>query len=107
MAFPTTRLRRLRGTPALRRLVRETEIAASDFVLPFFVRPGKGVKKAIGSMPGHFQYSVDELVKAVAPAAKAGVGGVILFGIPEAKDATATGAYDPDGIVQRAARSVK
>ena len=107
MSFPTTRPRRLRATPALRRLVRETALSADDFVMPLFVRPGRGERRAIKSMPGHFQYSVDQLVKAVGPLASAGVPGVILFGIPQRKDAQATGAYAKDGIVQRAVRAVK
>ncbi len=107
MAFPTTRPRRLRASPALRALVRETELDPGDFVLPLFVRPGKGVKKAISSMPGHFQYSVDEAVKAAGEAAKLGVPAVILFGIPDKKDAKASGAYAADGIVQVAAKAIK
>jgi porphobilinogen synthase len=107
MAFPTTRLRRLRTSPALRALVRETELNPGDFVLPLFVRPGKGVKKAISSMPGHFQYSVDEVVKAAGEAVKAGVPAVILFGIPDRKDSKASGAYANDGIVQLAAKAIK
>ncbi len=107
MAFPAQRLRRLRATPGLRALVRETSLDPRDFVLPLFVRPGKGEKRAISSMPGHFQYSVDELVKAVKPVAAAGVPAVILFGIPEKKDGRASGAYASDGIVQRAAAALK
>jgi len=107
MAFPTTRPRRLRTTPALRALVRETELNAGDFVLPLFVRPGKGEKRPISSMPGHFQYSVDESVKAAGGAVKAGVPAAILFGIPDKKDAKASGAYAADGIVQKAAKAIK
>ena len=107
MAFPATRPRRLRSTPALRRLVRETVLQPSDFVLPLFVRPGKGEKRPIASMPGHFQYSVDELLKAGDLAVKAGVPALILFGIPDKKDAKASGAYAKGGIVQRAARALK
>lgn len=107
MAFPIDRLRRLRSSPALRALVRETTLDAGDFVLPLFIRPGKGVKKAISSMPGHFQYSVDTAVAAAGEAVKLGVPSVILFGIPEKKDAKASGAYSKDGIVQRAARAIK
>jgi porphobilinogen synthase len=107
MAFPTTRPRRLRSTPALRALVRETELSARDFVLPLFVRPGKGEKRPISSMPGHFQYSVDEVVKAAGEAAKLGVPALILFGIPDKKDAKASGAYAAGGIVQKAARAIK
>ncbi len=107
MAFPTQRLRRLRSSPALRAMVRETALNAGDLVLPLFVRPGKGVRKAIASMPGHFQLSPDEAAKAAADAAAAGLGAVILFGIPERKDAKASGAYAKDGIVQRAAGLIK
>ncbi len=107
MAFPIDRLRRLRQSPGLRRLVRETTLDAGDFVMPLFVRPGKGERRAIKSMPGHFQYSVDETVKACAPLVSAGVPGVILFGIPDKKDARASNAYAKDGIVQKAARAIK
>jgi porphobilinogen synthase len=107
MAFPTTRPRRLRSTAALRRLVRETELNPGDFILPVFVRPGKKEKRAISSMPGHFQYSVDEVVKACGEAVRLGVGGVIVFGIPDKKDKKASGAYAKDGIVQQAARALK
>ena len=107
MAFPITRPRRLRTSPALRALVRETTLDAGDFVLPLFVRPGKGEKRPISSMPGHFQYSVDEAVKAAGEAVKLGVPAVILFGIPDKKDAKASGAYAADGIVQRAAKAIK
>jgi porphobilinogen synthase len=107
MAFPIDRLRRLRQSPAMRALVRETTLDAGDFVMPLFVRPGKGEKRAIKSMPGHFQYSVDEAVKACAPLVSAGVPAVILFGIPDKKDARASGAFAKDGIVQKAARAIK
>ena len=107
MTFPTTRLRRLRSSAPLRALVRETELNAGDFILPLFVRPGKGEKRPISSMPGHFQYSVDEAVKAAGEAAKLGVPGAILFGIPDKKDAKASGAYAASGIVQKAAKAIK
>ncbi len=107
MSFPTTRLRRLRATPALRALIRETELSAKDFILPLFVRPGKGERRAISSMPGHFQYSVDTAVKAAKTAVDAGIPGLILFGIPDKKDGKASGAYSDAGIVQKAARAIK
>jgi porphobilinogen synthase len=107
MAFPVHRMRRSRATEPLRRLVRETQLAPDDFILPLFAVPGKGVRKAISSMPGNFQLSVDELVKECAEALKLGIGGVILFGIPDAKDEQASGAYAEDGIVQQAVRAVK
>src|SRR5947209_6797402 len=98
MAFPTQRLRRLRSTEPLRRLVQETHLAPSQFILPLFVCAGKGVRKEIGSMPGNAQLSVDELVREAAACKSLGLGGVILFGIPETKDEFASGAYDPNGI---------
>jgi len=107
MAFPLERPRRLRQSPGLRALVRETALRPDDLVMPFFVRPGQGEKRPIKSMPGQFQYSVDELVKASLAAADAGVAAVILFGIPQRKDAKASGAYDQGGIVQKAARAIK
>jgi porphobilinogen synthase len=107
MAFPADRLRRLRATPGLRALVRETTLDPRDFVLPLFIRPGKNEKRAIKSMPGQFQFSVDTAVKAAADAVSAGVPAVILFGIPDKKDAKASGAYAKDGIVQLAARAIK
>jgi len=105
--FPTHRLRRLRASPALRELTRETRLDPGDFVLPLFVRPGKGERRAIKSMPGQFQLSADEAAKLAREAFAAGVPGVILFGIPEKKDSRASGAYAREGIVQRAIRAVK
>jgi porphobilinogen synthase len=107
MGFPQQRLRRLRRTPALRRMVRETTLTVDDLVLPLFVREGTGERRPIASMPGCFQLSADELLKEADRAAAAGIPAVILFGIPAAKDATGSGAYDPDGVVQRAVRAVK
>jgi porphobilinogen synthase len=107
MTFPITRPRRLRSNAAFRALVRETELNAGDFVLPLFVRPGKGEKRPISSMPGHFQYSVDEAVKAAGETVKHGVPAVILFGIPDKKDSKASGAYAAGGIVQTAAKAIK
>ncbi|MBI4377163.1 MAG: porphobilinogen synthase [Elusimicrobia bacterium] len=107
MAFPITRLRRLRSSEPMRRLVRQTELSPADLVMPFFIRPGKGERRPIASMPGHYQYSVDELEKAVGEAVSVGVPAVILFGIPEKKDSRASGAYAADGIIQRACRSLK
>ena len=107
MSFPITRPRRLRSSPALRALIRETDLSVKDFILPLFIRPGKGEKRPIGSMPGHFQYSVDTAVKAAGLAVEAGVPGLILFGIPDKKDAKASGAYADNGIVQTAAKAIK
>jgi porphobilinogen synthase len=107
MAFPTHRMRRLRASEPLRALTRETRLHPSQFILPLFAVPGEGVRNEIGSMPGNFQLSVDELVKECAEARSLGLGGIILFGIPESKDEQASGAYDDNGIVQRAVRAVK
>src|SRR5260370_907420 len=107
MPFPTHRMRRLRATGALRSLVRETRLAPSQFILPLFACPGEGVRREISSMPGNYQPSIDEMVKESAQAHSLGIGGVILFGIPETKDELASGAYDEHGIVQNAIRAVK
>jgi porphobilinogen synthase len=104
MRFPQYRPRRLRQSPALRALVRETELSVSHLVQPYFVREGKNVRKPIGSMPGQFQLSIDQLVK---DAGKSGVPAVILFGIPDKKDDKASGAYAPTGIVPKAVRALK
>jgi len=107
MAFPIQRMRRLRRSEAMRRLVRETYLEPGGLILPLFVCPGEGVKKEISAMPGNFQMSVDEVVRECEVVRSLGLGGVILFGIPASKDEEATGAYDPDGIVQRAVRAIK
>ena len=101
------RPRRLRRTNAIRSLVRETRLAPENFVLPLFVCPGSGVRREISSMPGVFNLSIDETTKEVAAAYDAGVRSIILFGLPETKDLTASGAYAEDGIVQRAIRAVR
>ncbi len=105
--FPTTRLRRLRYSPILRALVRETALDIADLILPLFVRPGRGVKNEISSMPGNYQLSIDRLVEEVDEAAGLGVRAIILFGIPSKKDAVGSEAYDPHGIVAEAIRAVK
>jgi porphobilinogen synthase len=107
MAFPVTRLRRLRRTAELRNLVAETRLTPDGFVYPMFVCPGEGVRKAIGSMPGVFNLSVDEAVNEAREVHALGVPAVILFGLPETKDEVATGAWADDGIVQQAARAMK
>jgi porphobilinogen synthase len=107
MAFPVTRLRRLRRSGELRNLVRETRLTPDAFVYPLFVCPGEGVRKEVRSMPGVFNLSVDEAVKEAEEAHALGVPAVILFGLPEKKDEVASGAWDEDGIVQRAARALK
>ncbi|MSU61847.1 MAG: porphobilinogen synthase [Pedosphaera sp.] len=105
--FPNLRLRRLRGTPAMRSLVRETRLSAEQLVLPLFVRSGKRLRRPIPSMPGVFQLSLDELIKEASSAAAAGIPAVLIFGIPEHKDEKASGAYARNGIVQQAVRSLK
>ncbi|HZU29790.1 MAG TPA: porphobilinogen synthase [Candidatus Angelobacter sp.] len=107
MSFPVTRLRRMRQTDSLRSLVRETRLTPTGFIYPLFVCPGEGVRKEISSMPGVFNLSVDEAVKEAEDAKSLGVGGIILFGLPEKKDEAATGAWAEDGIVQRATRAIK
>jgi len=107
MPYPIQRPRRLRRTDALRSLVRETKLTRDDFVLPLFVCSGTKVRREISSMPGVFNLSVDETVEEVSRAFDIGVRSVILFGLPESKDETATGAYAEDGIVQRALRAIK
>ena len=105
--YPAYRPRRLRKTPALRRLVRETALLPSQLVLPLFVRSGTKVRQAVGSMPGCFQTSVDEMLRDGERAAKAGVGGVLLFGVPDTKDAIGSSAWDEQGPVQQAVRALK
>src|SRR5438309_637499 len=107
MAFPLTRLRRLRRTEPLRSLVRETRVNPESLVYPMFVCTGKATRKAVRSMPGVFNLSVDEAVKEAREAHSAGVSSVILFGLPENKDEVASGAWAEDGIVQRATRALK
>jgi porphobilinogen synthase len=105
--FPKYRPRRLRSSPALRKLVSETQLNASQFVLPFFARPGKKVRREIGSMPGVFQFSTDELLREAEKAHALGVPAVLLFGIPEKKDDKASGAFAKNGIVQQTIRLLK
>jgi porphobilinogen synthase len=107
MEFPATRLRRLRATPALRSLVRETRLEPGALIYPLFLCECEGVRRAIGSMPGVFNLSVDEAVKEVEACAALGIGGVLLFGIPDEKDELGSGAYADDGIVQRGLRAIK
>ena len=87
--------------------MRETALNPDKFVMPFFVRPGKGEKRPIASMPGQFQFSPDELLKAAQEVQTAGIQAVLLFGIPETKDSRGSGAYAPDGIIQQAARLLR
>ena len=107
MAFPVTRLRRLRRTAELRNMVSETRLTPDAFVYPMFVCPGEGVRKEVRSMPGVFNLSVDQAVKEAREVRSLGVPSVILFGLPDKKDEVATGAWAEDGIVQQAARAMK
>ena len=107
MAFPARRLRRLRRTPALRRLVAETRLSVDDLVAPLFVREGIDAPQPISSLPGVVQHTRESLRKEVAELADLGVPGVILFGVPQQKDDRGSGAWDPDGIVQVALRDLR
>jgi porphobilinogen synthase len=107
MYFPDYRPRRLRKNQNFRRMVRETKLSVDDFVHPLFAVTGKGIKKPIGSMPGNFQMSVDHLVKEVKITKEMGIPAVLLFGIPDKKDDTASGAFARDGIIQKAVKEIK
>ena len=107
MSFPEHRPRRLRRTPALRELARETRVTPADLIDALFVVEGSGVREPIAAMPGVARLSVDQLADEAKRIADLGLGGVILFGIPARKDALGTGAYDPDGVVPRAIRAMK
>ncbi len=105
--YPTVRFRRLRYNPLVRDMVRETELSKNDLIYPLFVVPGENVKNPIKSMPGVFQFSIDNLVKECKEVAALGIPAVILFGIPEHKDEKGSEAYDSNGIVQKAIRAIK
>ena len=107
MPFPIDRPRRLRRTPAMRDLVRETHLQPSNFILPLFIVEGEGIRKPISSMPGNAQLSIDKMIEEAREAKALGIGGLILFGIPKHKDEDATGAYDDEGIVQKACAALK
>lgn len=107
MAFPIQRLRRLRQHDTLRRMVRETRLAASDLIYPMFVMEGKDQRREIASMPGQFRLSIDLLVKEAGEVAGLGIPAIMLFGIPDRKDERGTSGYDPNGVVQRAIKAVK
>lgn len=107
MYFPDYRLRRLRRNESIRGMVRETALSVQDLILPLFVTFGKRVKKPIGSMPGHYQLSIDNLTKEVKGVKDLGIPAIILFGIPEKKDDMGSEAYNPGGIVQRAIKTIK
>jgi porphobilinogen synthase len=107
MPFPIHRLRRLRASESLRRLVRETRLEPANFILPLFVVEGEGIRKEISSMPGNYQMSIDHLARECEQVNSLGIGGIILFGIPRHKDDVATEAYNPAGITQEAVRAIK
>jgi porphobilinogen synthase len=107
MHYPYYRPRRLRETETLRRMVRETRLSVDSLIMPFFVVHGRGVRREIGSMPGNFQLSADELVRDVKETAAMGIPAVLLFGLPASKDAVGSEAYASDGIVQQAIRAIK
>jgi porphobilinogen synthase len=107
MAFPRTRLRRLRRTPSLRGLVRETSVGPADLVLPLFVTHRAGVQEPIGSMPGVMRHSIDHAVAEAREAEALGLPGVLLFGLPATKDAEGSGAWDDEGVIQLATRAIK
>src|SRR4030067_3149975 len=102
MKFPQYRLRRLRKDYLFRKIIRETYLRPDNLILPLFVRAGKGSRQPISSMPGHFQFSIDLLIKQVKEAKSLGILGVMLFGIPEKKDELGSEAYAENGIIQRA-----
>ncbi len=105
--FPQKRLRRLRRTETMRKLVRETELSVNDLVYPLFITHGKDIKQEISSMPGIFQFSIDVLAEEIKEIAGLGIPAVILFGIPETKDETGSSGYTPDGVVQQAIKVIK
>ncbi|HET7103893.1 MAG TPA: porphobilinogen synthase [Terracidiphilus sp.] len=107
MSFPVQRLRRLRRTESLRALVRETTLDPGDLIHPLFVCPGQDVRRAVSSMPGVFNLSVDQAVREAEEAAALGIGGLLLFGLPDSKDEQATGAWSEEGIVQQALRAIR
>jgi porphobilinogen synthase len=106
-AFPTVRLRRLRYVPAIRNLVRATRLSAASLILPLFVRSGVGVRRPVASMPDVFQLSCDQVAAEVKVAAELGLGGVVLFGVPDQKDAEGSWSWHEEGIVQQAVRAAK
>src|SRR5271170_6334266 len=107
MNFPVTRMRRLRRTEAMRSLVRETHMRPGALIAPIFVCPGEGVRHEISSMPGVFNLSVDEAVKEAETCAALGIGGLLLFGIPDDKDEHGSGAWAAEGVTQRGLRAIK
>ncbi|MGC9224970.1 MAG: porphobilinogen synthase [Terracidiphilus sp.] len=107
MSFPIQRMRRMRRSEAMRALVRETVLEPGDLIYPLFICPGKGVRTPVSSMPGVCNLSVDEAVREAEEAAQLGIGGLLLFGLPETKDEVGTGAWEDHGIVQQALRALR
>src|SRR6185369_16353040 len=105
--FPITRLRRMRKTPALRDMFRETSVSTTDLIYPLFIVEGERVKKEISSMPGQYQLSIDNARRECEELQTLGVNSVILFGIPDQKDEVGSGAYSDNGIIQKATRAIK
>ena len=105
--FPVSRLRRLRKTPALRDMFRETTVSKTDLIYPLFIVEGENIKKVISSMPGQFQLSIDNVIRECAELETLGIKSVLLFGIPLEKDEVGSSAYDDDGIIQKATREIK
>lgn len=105
--FPTVRMRRMRGNENLRRLVRENSLSVNDLIMPLFVCPGEGIKKEIKSMPGNYHFSVDTLIGECREIRELGIPGIILFGIPEAKDDVGSDTWSDEGIIQKAVRALK
>jgi porphobilinogen synthase len=107
MGFPQTRMRRLRQTESLRALIRETTLEPGDLIYPLFICPGEGLRRPVSSMPGVFNLSIDEAVREAEQAASLGLGGLLLFGLPESKDEEGSDAWDENGIVQRGLRALR
>ncbi|HEY5815699.1 MAG TPA: porphobilinogen synthase [Solirubrobacterales bacterium] len=107
MPFPSTRMRRMRRSETLRGLIRETELSPADLIQPLFVVAGEGVREEVPAMPGVERFSISELVAEATEVAAAGIGAVLLFGVPADKDETGSGAYDDEGVVQMAVRALK
>src|ERR1700742_4390018 len=107
MEFPVTRLRRLRRSEAMRSLVREVHLQPGALIYPLFICPGEGIRREVSSMPGVYNLSIDEAMKEVEEATSLGLGGLLLFGLPAAKDEEGSGAWAEDGIVQQALRAFR
>ena len=107
MSYPDERPRRLRSSERLRAMVRETSVSPANLIYPLFVAPGEGLRKEIASLPGCYHLSVDEVAREAEAVEKLGIGGVILFGLPQAKDATGSEGYADDGVVQKAVRAIR